>query len=64
MEDFAKNIRKKRTELGLTQDELARRVGVSQVAIHQYESGSAVPKMTIAVRLAKALKTSCEELME
>lgn len=64
MGDFASNLRKRRTELKMTQEELARRVGVSQVAIHQYESGTATPKMAIAVKLAKVLKTSCENLIE
>lgn len=48
----------------LTQEELARRVGVSQAAIWQYENGTATPKIEIAVNLAKCLGTTAEILMK
>jgi transcriptional regulator with XRE-family HTH domain len=59
---FARTIKERRKRLGMTQKELAEMVGVSQVAIHQYEKGEATPKLAIAMRLAAALKTSCEYL--
>lgn len=36
---FAANVRAERARLGISQEELAKRVGVSQDAIVKYESG-------------------------
>ena len=52
-----------RAEKGLSQEELAKRIGVSQGAICQYESGDATPKIAIAVALARTLGTTCEALL-
>ena len=60
---FAENIKRLRTERQITQEELAKRVGVSQTAIYQYENGDATPKISIAVALAKCLGTTCEALV-
>lgn len=60
---FAENLARLRTEKQITQEELARRVGVSQSAIWQYENGDATPKISIAVALAKQLGTTCEVLV-
>ena len=64
MGEFSTNLARMRTEKQVSQEELANRIGVSQAAISQYEAGSSVPKITIAVKIASVLGTSCEELMK
>ena len=64
MAEFAHNLARLRTEKGITQEELAKRAGVTQAAIWQYEKGLATPKVQIAVRLANILGTTCEELIQ
>ena len=55
-------LREARTEAGLTQLELAERIGVSRKTINTVENGVFVPSTTLALKLARALKTSVEEL--
>lgn len=64
MGEFSRNLTRLRTEKQMSQDELANLTGVSQAAISQYEAGSSLPKITIAVKIASVLGTSCEELMK
>jgi len=51
-----------RTALGLTQADLAERVGVSRKTINTVENGVFVPSTVLALRLAKALGESVETL--
>src|SRR5947209_1263976 len=55
MEDFAKRLERIRTDAGLSQTALAERVGVSQSAISQMESGERRPSFDMVRELAKAL---------
>jgi transcriptional regulator with XRE-family HTH domain len=64
MGKFAKNLERLRTERQMTQEELAKRVGVSQPAIAQYEAGTATPRLYVTLRLASALATTVEALIE
>lgn len=63
-EKLAKNIERLRTERQMTQEELAKRVGVSQPAIAQYERGTLTPRLYVTMRLATALHTTVEELIK
>ncbi len=56
-------IRTLRKEKGLTLEELAKMSGVSRVAINRYELGDRVPNVTIAVKLAKALDCTVDDLL-
>lgn len=60
---FPVTVKRLRKEKGLTQVELAAKVGVAQPMIAQYEKGLKIPKINTAVALAKALGTTCEELL-
>lgn len=60
---FASNLVKKREEKKMTQEELAKRTGVTQGAISQYERGI-VPTAPIAVKIAEALGTTVEQLVK
>ena len=63
-ERLAKNLERLRTERQMTQEELAKRVGVSQPAIAQYERGTMTPRLYVTMRLATALHTTVEELIK
>ncbi len=57
------NIRELRAELGISQQELAKRVGVSQKAIDFWEKGINEPKATYIVSLARAFGVSADYLL-
>ena len=63
MSSFAENLVRLRNKRQITQEELAKRVGVSQGAIWQYENDVTTPRIKIAVALAAALGTTCEALL-
>lgn len=56
-------IRNRRTDLGLSQAELARRVGVSSAHICRIESGKRAPSVPMARKLAAALDVSPVAIM-
>ena len=62
MGEFAKNLVYLRKQKDFSQRELAEKVGVTQVAISQYESGESVPRINIAIKLADVFGVTCEEL--
>lgn len=55
---IGKNIRVLRDRKGLTQEELGKAVGVSSMAVSQWENGRAVPRMGSIERLADVLEVS------
>lgn len=52
--DLAQMVYDARTAAGLSQTELARRMGTSQAAISQIEGGGQVPTITTLARVARA----------
>lgn len=52
------NIAKLRKDLGLTQEELAGKVGVTRQTIISLEQGRYNPSLQLAYRVAKALKAA------
>ena len=61
-ERLANRLKERRTELGLTQAELAERVGVTRKTVNTVENGIFTPSTTLALKLAKALGLSVEQL--
>lgn len=61
---LAENIKEKRLERNMSQEELSGIVGVTRRAICHYEKGERVPDFYTGLRLAKALGTTVEELAE
>lgn len=59
---FEKNLRRIRTELGIDQVELARRLNVSQRTISSWETGRTQPNMGTMADLCKALHCTVEDL--
>ncbi|MBS6366338.1 MAG: helix-turn-helix transcriptional regulator [Clostridiales bacterium] len=55
-------IREKRKELGLSQDELARRCGVSRQTINAIENNKYDPTLALAFHLARELDTAVDGL--
>ena len=55
-------LREERARLGLTQAELAARVGVSRKTINTVENGVFVPSTILALKLAAALDRPVETL--
>ncbi|HYF92371.1 MAG TPA: substrate-binding domain-containing protein [Symbiobacteriaceae bacterium] len=56
------NLRRTRTRLGLSQQDLAGRAGVTRQTISGVEGGLYAPSATVALRLAKALGCRVEDL--
>lgn len=61
--DFAKKIRNRRHELGLTQEELAEKADLHVNYIGGIERASRNPTLETIVRIAKALKVSPKNLI-
>ncbi len=61
-ERLENRLKDRRTELGFTQAELAERVGVSRKTVNTVENGVFVPSTILALKLARALNVSVEEL--
>jgi len=60
---FTNHIRRMRFEHDeMTQEELARRVGVTRQTIIALEAGRYIPSLLLAVRLARAFDVAVEEL--
>lgn len=62
MESEGSRLRARRRECGLTQAELAQRAGVSRQLIAAVEAGHNAPAVDAALRIARALVTSAEDL--
>lgn len=55
-------IREKRKQLGLSQEELARRCGVSRQTINAIENNKYDPTLALAIKLARLLGLHVDEL--
>ncbi len=62
MEVIGKNIQFLRKSKGLTQDELAKNIGVSRAVIGSYEENRATPKLSVLKDLAYFFKISIDQL--
>ena len=55
-------IRQRRKELGLSQEELAKRCGVSRQTVNAIENNKYDPTLALAFRLAGELKVTVDQL--
>jgi len=62
VEGYGSKIRERRQLVGLTQVDLAERVGVSRQTINAMESGSYAPSVFLALLVANELDTTVENL--
>lgn len=61
--DFPELIRQKRKALGLTQEQAARRLGVSPTTVSKWESGQSLPDTMMFAPLARLLHTDLNTLL-
>ena len=57
-------IRQRRKALGLTQEQIAQRLGVSAPAVNKWESGQGYPEVEKLIQLSELLGVSLDELMK
>lgn len=60
--NFSEKLKSFRLKKGYTQTELASLIGTDRSSISKYENGLVVPDMYKAVKLARIMRTTCEEL--
>lgn len=58
-----KNLKKLRTEVGVSQRELAENIGVSQQSINKYENHNIEPDIETLTRMAEYFDTSVDYLI-
>ena len=56
------NLKKRRKQLKLTQKAVAERIGIAESAYQRYEQKNREPGVKTALKIAKALETTVEEL--
>lgn len=61
--DFGRNLRIYREKQGLTQRQLADRIGYTEKSISKWEHGSGLPPMEVAVHLARMFDVSVDEMV-
>lgn len=55
-------IKQRRNELGLTQQELADKLGMSVSYINRIENEKKIPNVSLAIRIAHALKCKVDDI--
>ncbi|MGQ9533506.1 MAG: helix-turn-helix domain-containing protein [Desulfotomaculales bacterium] len=63
MQDFGRILRRIREEKGLTQEELARLLGVRRPTLAHWERGAKHPGIAMLTRLADVLEVSADRLL-
>ena len=63
LKDIGEKVRKKRSDLGISQTELAHRIGKDQQSIHRLESGNINPSYIYLLEVAEGLGVSLSELL-
>lgn len=61
---IGKNIRRYRQKTGLTQRAIAKKSGLCKSQVFHYEAGDCQPSISLLMRLAKALGTTTDELLD
>lgn len=64
MMDLGKNIQKARKAAGVTQIQLAERLGVYQKDISRWEKNDSTPNALTFAKICKELNASADELLE
>ena len=57
-------IKARRLALGLSQENLAKQLGVKRITVTQWEAGRNTPKTKMLQEIAKALKCSTDDLLQ
>ncbi len=56
-------LKKKREEMGMTQADLAQRIGTTQQNVNSYETGYKVPPLRVVVAAADVFRCSTDEMI-
>ncbi|WP_026511296.1 helix-turn-helix domain-containing protein [Butyrivibrio sp. LC3010] len=62
--NIGKIIRKYRKEMGITQEEMAARLGVTTPAVNKWENGNTLPDIGLVAPIARLLEISTDELLQ
>lgn len=62
--DFAKKIRQKREQLGMKQEEFAKKIAERESVVHKLETGELKPSLKLAIKLEKLLNIRLVEEYE
>jgi putative transcriptional regulator len=62
--EIQSHVREHRLRAGLTQEELAERIGVTRQTVLSIEKGNYTPSVALALRLAAVLWTKVEDLFD
>ena len=62
-EKFNERLQQAISRSGMTQKELAEKVGITEAAVSHYLKGDRMPRSAVAVKLADVLNMSVDELM-
>lgn len=63
-ESIVNQVYEIRSKIGLTQEELADKVGVTRQTIIAIEKGNYIPSVLLALKIAKLFKKSVEEVFQ
>ena len=63
-EKLGKNLKRIRTEKGISQGDIARSLGVSRGFVSKIENGKTNPTLATIARLANAIGISSDELLK
>lgn len=61
--ELGEKLKELRLEMGVSQNEVAKAVGIKQNSYTNYETGLRVPKYEILIKLCKYYKTSADYLL-
>lgn len=61
---IGKRLRQLRENSGLTQPELAAKLGINQSNIVRYENGTKIPTLPVAIQIADIFGCSLDSLVE
>ena len=64
LNNFSENLKKRRLELGLSQKELAKKVGISFRTIQNYENKKTTPTSAVMEAISIALDIGFEEMID
>ncbi len=62
-DQFASALRRSRLQAGLSQEQLARRAGLHPAEVSRMERAAREPRLSMLVRLARALRVEPEKLV-
>lgn len=63
MNGFAENLKKCRTDKGISQEELAKKINIHPVQFSRYERGQSIPSIEVVQKIASVLETSIDILV-